>query len=431
MKKQLFQLLAAIAFLIVCFIPATADQVFIANLSSAQEVPTNASTGRGVCVVTLNAAETSINVNLSYSNLTSAANMGHIHGPAPVGVNTGIQINFAGIGGMSANIIINNQPITPTQVQQIRSGLAYVNIHTVNFAGGEIRGQLKVANLFGDYDGDGRTDIGVFRPSAGSFFILNSLNNSVTAQQWGQNGDESDAMGDYDGDGRSDIAVKRNAPPALNWYILLSATNTLRAVQWGASDGENSDDTQTGDYDGDGKADITVYRPGNSAYYVLRSTDGGLTAQQWGIPNDRPVEGDFDRDGKNDFAVVRDSGGVLTWYILQSSNGGFTAFQWGISGDRELEGTRPDFDADGRTDIGVYRPSNNTFYIRQSSNGALLAFQFGQMGDFGAATDADGDGKADYVAIREVSGSLIWYIWQSYTNTLRAVQWGISGDEPV
>ncbi len=430
MKKQLFHLFAAMALLTLFSHTATADQVFIANLTGAQEVPVNASAGKGICVVTLNAAETSINVNLTYSSLGSTANMGHIHGPAPVGSNAGIQINFAGIGGTSATITITNQPITPAQVQQIRSGLAYVNIHTINFSGGEIRGQLKVANLFGDYDGDGRSDIGVFRPSAGSFFILNSLNNSVTAQQWGQDGDESDAMGDYDGDGRSDIAVKRAVPPNLNWYILQSATSTLRAVQWGVG-GINEDFTMSGDYDGDGKADVAVYRQTNSAFYVLRSTDGGLTAQQWGILNDKPVEGDFDKDGKNDFTVVRDTGGVLIWYILQSSNGAFTAIQWGSSGDDPLDGTRPDFDGDGRTDVGVFRPSNSTFYVRQSSNGALFAFQFGQMGDEAGATDVDGDGKADHVIFRNVSGSIIWYIWQSSTNTLRAVQWGIAGDEPV
>ncbi|MBC7909016.1 MAG: CHRD domain-containing protein [Pyrinomonadaceae bacterium] len=426
--KKLFTLLAALAILPLLSFTINAQQVFVANLSPAQEVPSTPTTGKGVCTVTLNAAETSINVTLSYSGLSSAANGGHIHGAAPVGANAGIQIGFAGIGGTSANITITNQPITPAQVQMLRSGLLYVNIHTGNFSGGEIRGQLKIADLFGDFDGDGRFDIAVYRDSNNTFYIQNSLTGSLTVHRWGQSADSTDNTVDFDGDGRSDYLVIRDVGGALVWYILQSFDNTFRAVQWGSADGNR---TNASDYDGDGKADVAVWNSNNGTFYVLRSSDGGVTAQQWGASTDEVIEGDFDKDGKADFVAVRNVGGSLIWYILQSSNGAFVAVQWGIAGDETMSGTRADFDGDGRVDIAVWRPSNGTFYVRQSSNGTLLARQFGLNGDLTGGVDTDGDGKADFIAIRDVSGNLIWYILQSSNGALRVVQWGITNDAPV
>jgi hypothetical protein len=59
-----------------------------------------------------------------------------------------------------------------------------------------------------DFDGDGRTDTAVFRPSTGVWYILRSSNNSFVITQWGVNGDVP-VVGDYDGDGLDDIAVFR------------------------------------------------------------------------------------------------------------------------------------------------------------------------------------------------------------------------------
>ncbi|MBV9210908.1 MAG: VCBS repeat-containing protein, partial [Acidobacteria bacterium] len=162
-----------------------------------------------------------------------------------------------------------------------------------------------------DYDGDGKADIGVFRPNNGSWYIQQSSNNSLRAQAWGVSSDEL-APGDYDGDGKWDFAVYR--PGNNTFYILQSSNGAVRAQAWGAS----GDVAVGGDFDGDGKTDFAVFRAGNGTFYVQRSADNDIIAQRWGASGDVPSIGDYDGDGKADFAVFRPSNGG--WFILNSAS---------------------------------------------------------------------------------------------------------------
>lgn len=180
-----------------------------------------------------------------------------------------------------------------------------------------------------DYDGDRRDDISVYRPSTGTWYILDSATSSMRAQQWGWSGDIP-VPGDYDGDGQADIAVLR--PSTGTWYIQQSSNGSLRTQQWGWE----GDVPVPGDYDGDGKGDIAVYRPSTGTWYVLQSRDTSVRTVQRGGGADRPLPGDYDGDGKTDIAVYHPSTG--TWFILQSSNGSLRTQQWGWGGDIPVPG---------------------------------------------------------------------------------------------
>ncbi|HEY0545157.1 MAG TPA: FG-GAP-like repeat-containing protein [Pyrinomonadaceae bacterium] len=268
-----------------------------------------------------------------------------------------------------------------------------------------------------DFDGDGKADVSVFRPSSGYWYISNSADNSFRATPFGASGDRI-TPGDYDGDGKADTAVFRPSNGA--WYILNSSDGSFRSQQFGQA----GDVPATGDYDGDGKSDICVFRPSAGTFYLLYSSDNSFHFQQWGANGDAPVGGDYDGDGKADFAIFRPSSG--TFYILQSSNSSVRGQQFGSNGDKPVAG---DFDGDGKTDLAVYRPTTGGWYVLQSSDNSVRGIAWGASGDVPVAADYDGDGKWDVAVFRPASGA--FYILQSATNAVRAEQFGTSGDVPV
>jgi len=270
-----------------------------------------------------------------------------------------------------------------------------------------------------DFDGDAKTDVSVYRPTAGNWYALNSSNGSSQAAHWGIQTDVPVPQ-DYDGDNIRDFAVWR--PMDGNWYVIRSSDSTVEAVHWG----NPGDITVVGDYDGDGKGDFGIYRPSTGFWFPLRSSDFDCTPAFWGIPNsdDRPAQGDFDGDGKTDVTIYRPSEG--NWFWINSSNGAIGAAHWGISTDINVQA---DYDGDGKTDIAVYRPSEGNWYIINSQSGSVSAFHWGLATDVPVPGDYDGDGKTDVTAYRPSEGN--WYIINSQSGSVSSIHWGAPGDIPV
>jgi uncharacterized delta-60 repeat protein len=265
-----------------------------------------------------------------------------------------------------------------------------------------------------DFDGDGKADTAVFRPSTGAWYFLRSgSNNAASGFSWGLDGDKI-VPADYDNDRRTDFAVFRNG----FWYILNSSNNQLTAVQFGLP----TDIPVPADYDGDGKADICVFRPSNGAWYRINSFNGQFVAVFFGTSGDVPVPADFDGDSRADIAVFRPSNG--TWYRLNNTGNNFTAFQFGTAEDKPVPA---DYDADGQAEYAVFRPSNGTWYGFSQSSG-FAAIQFGTTGDIPAPADYDGDGATDIAVFRPSNGT--WYFDRT-TAGFAARFWGTNGDVPV
>jgi CHRD domain len=124
--------------------PASAATfVFTGTLSGANEVPANSSTATGTFTATLDDVANSISVAITFAGLSANASAGHIHCCAAVTANAPVIVGFAGFPGATSGTYSNSfTGISVTNVNGIKAGLSYINIHSQQFPGGEIRGQL-------------------------------------------------------------------------------------------------------------------------------------------------------------------------------------------------------------------------------------------------------------------------------------------------
>ncbi|PYT00862.1 MAG: hypothetical protein DMF63_06055 [Acidobacteria bacterium] len=167
---------------------------------------------------------------------------------------------------------------------------------------------------------------------------------------------------------------------------------------------------------------VGFYAAGNAA-----NSDGGTSGDYIYTKSAATLSGSaissFDADGSSDIAVYRPSSGV--WYSLNSSDGGFQAVQFGIAEDKVVAG---DYDGDGKTDRAVWRPSSGVWFIQKSSGGVSIA-QFGATGDVPVPGDYDGDLKTDLAVWRPSTG--VWYVARSSNGSYDIRQFGVSTDKAM
>jgi hypothetical protein len=240
----------------------------------------------------------------------------------------------------------------------------------------------------GDYDADDKTDIAVYQTENPNYAgqsvwqILKSSDNSVLVEPWGLPGDIPLTM-NYDGNNVTDLAVFR--PSNGTWYIKRMGDiikpfaqlpgndgQSYRIIRWGSAD----DKPLAADFDGDGMDELVNFRPSDGNWYIYNRVLDSYQVVHWGQNGDVPMAKDFDGDGRTDLSVYRPSEG--TWYIHNSLDGSVLIRQFGLGEDIPVPA---DFDKDNVTDMAVYRPSNGAWYVIRSSDNSFFAAQFGLSGD--------------------------------------------------
>ncbi len=252
---------------------------------------------------------------------------------------------------------------------------------------------------------------------------------------------------DFDGDGKTDIAVYRLIPQPsgirnYEWWIQSSANpSNSTSTQFGYDNhwvGTNTydDELVPRDYDGDNKTDIAIWRAEETGFfYVLRSTDATVMVDQFGTYLDNPhATADFDGDGVMDLAVLRtpDVSNPQNEFIYRGSlnnpTGNLTYV--GIDGSTNPSLIKGDFNGDGRADFGVRRKNSNQIHLRFSNTLSTEVVTFGTATDYIQTGDYDGDGKTDFAFTRGNSRrGLEWYILErdgGGTGTLNPIYFGSS-----
>ena len=119
--------------------------IFVATLTGGQEVPPTNSPATGTGTVLLSADETTATVSLNFSGLSANQTAAHIHGPAAPGETAAVLFDIGSQGRTSGSFTNLTFTLTPQQVQQLKSGLLYFNVHSTAFTSGEIRGEIQAA----------------------------------------------------------------------------------------------------------------------------------------------------------------------------------------------------------------------------------------------------------------------------------------------
>ena len=224
----------------------------------------------------------------------------------------------------------------------------------------------------GDYNGDGISDIAIFRACSGLWAVRD-----LGSVYFGTSGDIP-ASGDYNGDGTAEIAVFR--PAAGLWAI-----RHFSRIYFGKPE----DISVPADYDGDGICDVGLFRP-SIGLWALR----GISRIYYGRGEDRPLPGDYDGDGSAEVAIFRPATGLWSIY-------GYTRYYFGASGDVPVPGHYNYFSAGD--DIAIFRPSTGQWIINK-----YLNCYFGRSGDFPSPADFDGDSLDDIAIFRPSTG--LWLI---------------------
>jgi len=231
-------------------------------------------------------------------------------------------------------------------------------------------------------------------------------------------------LGDVNGDGKADAVI---SSPDGNWYVAVSNgsgfTRDPSTWLWLSQFGGSAMRSLLADVNGDGKADAVVYYPSGDWYVALsdgtkfvRDPNTWHWLTQFGNQASQPMFADVTGDGKADAIIAYPDG---NWYVAPSSASSFTrdpnTLHWLTDfGGATMRTLVADITGDGKADAVVYypggdwyvAPSNGNLFVRDPNTWHWLT-QFGNQPSHQLLADVTGDGKADAI-IAYPDGN--WYI---------------------
>lgn len=259
--------------------------------------------------------------------------------------------------------------------------------------------------ITGDFDGDGLTDLAAVDKKNNKCFIRSSKTGKrgIPNIKWGapiknMTINHIIVTGDYDGDGKTDIGVVDSKG---RWTVISSGTGELMHSptnsneiwdNWHWDKMTYSHTVISGDYDGDGKTDRAIVNKSKGTWWIISSRTGkalqpdkendiktpdGKKIWEWKFPhwdknNSRILVGDYDNDGITDIGMVNVSS--KKWYVYSSQTG---KGQKGLADGEEYWGlnwssldklsqssiiTMGDYNGDGAADRGFVNWNEGKWY---------------------------------------------------------------------
>jgi hypothetical protein len=196
--------------------------------------------------------------------------------------------------------------------------------------------------ITGDWNGDGKDEIGTFSRKVHGWFNRLSAGKVVRSALGG--GADQPLVGDWDGDGKLDVGVRRSRTAD---FVLRPASGAAdRKITLGAVED---------------RADVGYWRP-STATFTLRRANGTLSTVKLGTVGQLPVTGDWNGDGITDLGTYNPSTAVWSLRVQAKDGTVWTAAPTlGNAGDLPAPG---DWNGDGTTDLGTWSPSTATWTQR-------------------------------------------------------------------
>ncbi len=208
----------------------------------------------------------------------------------------------------------------------------------------------------GDWNGDARTDLGVYRRAVTPKFRLRQPDTTATSIRMGVPTAEP-VTGDWNGDGVTDLGTWDRATKTFS----LSTRAGIKTIGFGG----RKDKPVTGDWDGNGRTDVGSFSP-RTATFRLRFPDGAVTRFRFGAVSSTPVTGDWDGDGRSDIGVFDSATGG---WLLRNGDGSTKRITFGAPGSLPVVG---DWNGNGVTDVGVWSPATARYDLRLGRGGARV-----------------------------------------------------------
>ncbi len=321
----------------------------------------------------------------------------------------------------------------------------------------------------GDFNGDGREDVAIaYDYGAGrtALFAGLSSGSSFTTFKWWESTSGWEASriqwvaGDFNGDGKTDVGALYNyGGSASTLWIFLSTGSSFNnaTIWWSAASGWEAGRSKmvAGDFNADGRHDIVIaYDYGNTstALFTFLSTGTAFSgaewwraASGWEAPRSKWVSGDFNGDGRCDVAALYNYGNSDTaMFMFSSSGSSFAGVQWWRSGAGNFDWNRAkafggNFNGDTRSDICVAYDygSMSTGLLTYLSTGSSFTGGIWWQALSGweparsqwVSGDFDADGKTDVTAMYNYgnSDSALFMFRSTGTSFPGGTQWWRSG----
>ncbi len=216
-------------------------------------------------------------------------------------------------------------------------------------------------------------DLGLADPASGQW-VLRSGDGGLEYFYYGNPGD-TPLYGDWDCDGVSTVGMYRRS----NGFVYLKNDNSTGPADIDFFFGMDGDVPIAGDWNGDGCDTISIYRQTEGRVFIsnVLSTTTAEMSYYFGNPADRPFAGDWDGDGIDNVGLHRAQTGFAYLSDQHATAPAFVEFFYGAAFDSIIVA---DWDGDGKDSVGIYRPSDDRFFLSNTNSQGLADVELRSFG---------------------------------------------------